>query len=185
LGVRVVYDTGVTGLFPEERHITVTHRGDGTVRPLSYDLLHLVPPFRGPQWLTTSGLTAAEGAGVVEVDPQTLRHRRHPHIWAAGDAATVDTDPSGGALRRQIAILVDNMLADRHGGTMTEYDGYTVAPVTTGAHQLIAGEFDRSGELAPSLPRFIDPLKPRRSAWAFDRYGLPWSYWNLILRGRF
>ncbi len=185
LGVRVVYETGVTGLFPEERHITVTHRGDGTVRPLSYDLLHLVPPFRGPQWLTTSGLTAAEGAGVVEVDPQTLRHRRHPHIWAAGDAATVDTDPSGGALRRQIAILVDNMLADRHGGTMTEYDGYTVAPVTTGAHQLIAGEFDRSGELAPSLPRFIDPLKPRRSAWAFDRYGLPWSYWNLILRGRF
>ena len=184
LGVRVVYDTGVTGLFPEDRRITVTDRADGTVRPLSYDLLHLVPPFRGPQWLATSGLTAAAGAGVVDVDPRTLRHRRHPRVWAAGDGATVDTDPSGGALRRQIAILVDNLLAARRGGTMTEYDGYTVAPVTTGARRLIAGEFDRSGELAPSLPRFIDPLKSRRSAWAVDRYGLPWSYWNLILRGR-
>jgi sulfide:quinone oxidoreductase len=35
-----------------------------------------------------------------------------------------------------------------------------------------------------SLPSFIDPLKSRRTAWAFDRYGLPQSYWNLILKGR-
>jgi sulfide:quinone oxidoreductase len=30
----------------------------------------------------------------------------------------------------------------------------------------------------------VDPLKPRRTAWAFDRYGLPQTYWNLILKGR-
>jgi sulfide:quinone oxidoreductase len=30
----------------------------------------------------------------------------------------------------------------------------------------------------------VDPLKPRRVAWAFDRYGLPQTYWNLILKGR-
>ena len=67
---------------------------------------------------------------------------------------------------------------------MAEYDGYTVAPVAIDGHRLIAGEFDRAGTVQSSLPSFVDPLKPRRSAWAFDRYGLPQMYWNLILKGR-
>ena len=67
---------------------------------------------------------------------------------------------------------------------MTTYDGYTVAPITTDRRRLIAGEFDRDGRLASSLPSFIDSTKPRRSAWAFDRYVLPQSYWHAILKGR-
>jgi sulfide:quinone oxidoreductase len=184
LGVRVLYDTAVTGLFPGDNRITVTNRIDGAMRPLSYDMLHLVPPFRGPQWLAASGLADRGDFGLADVDSRTFRHRAHPGVWAAGDGATVDTDPSGGALRRQIAILVGNLLAARNGGEMTDYDGYTVAPVATDAHRLIAGEFDRTGALASSLPSFLDPLRARRAAWAFDRYGLPQMYWNLILRGR-
>ncbi|PRC50458.1 pyridine nucleotide-disulfide oxidoreductase, partial [Mycobacterium sp. ITM-2017-0098] len=65
-----------------------------------------------------------------------------------------------------------------------EYDGYTVAPVATDAHHLIAAEFDRSGRITSSLPSFVDPLTSRRSAWAFDRYVLPQSYWRLILNGQ-
>lgn len=185
LGVRVLYDTAVTGLFPAEHHITATDRRDGTVRPLSYDLLHLVPPFRGPQWLVDSGLATDEGVGLVDVDPRTFRHRTHADVWAVGDGAAVETDPSGGALRRQIAILVDNVVAARGGAaTAAEYDGYTVAPIATDAHHLIPGEFTRTGALASPLPRFLDPVKSRRSAWAFDRHGLPQIYWNLLLRGR-
>lgn len=185
LGVRVVCDTAVTGLFPDEHHITATDRRDGAVRPLSYDLLHLVPPFRGPQWLVESGLATDDGVGLVDVDSRTFRHRTHANVWAAGDGATVDTDPSGGALRRQIAILVDNVVAARGGAAPTAgYDGYTVAPIATDAHHLIPGEFTRTGALASPLPRFMDPVKPRRSAWAFDRHGLPQIYWNLLLRGR-
>jgi sulfide:quinone oxidoreductase len=80
--------------------------------------------------------------------------------------------------------MVDNLLAARDGGQFAEYDGYTVAPVATDAHRLMFGEFDREGALASSLPSFVDPLKPRRWAWAFDRYALPQMYWNLILKGR-
>ena len=183
LDVRVLYDTAVSGLRPDERELELTDATGATQR-LPYDLLHLVPPFCGPSWVTEAGL-AAEGAhGLVDVDPRTLRHRRYDDVWAAGDGATVDTDPSGGALRRQIAILVDNLLATRNGGELTEYDGYTVAPITIDAHRLILGEFDRSGAVDSTLPSFLDPLKPRRSAWAIDRYGLPQSYWHLILKGR-
>ena len=182
LGVRVLYDTRVAALHPDAQSITVD--GGGGTEELSYDLLHLVPPFRGPHWVSASGLAGDGSHGLVDVDPNTLRHRRFGDVWSAGDGAAVDTDPSGGALRRQIAILVDNLLAARTGRPLSAYDGYTVAPVTTDRHRLIAGEFDRDGAVESSLPSFLDPTKPRRSAWAFDRYVLPQTYWHLILKGR-
>lgn len=183
LGVTVLYDTAVTALHPADNEITVSAR-DGLARRLPYDMLHLVPPFRGPRWLDDSGLTGGSERGLVDIDPRTLRHHAHSDVWAAGDAAAVDTDPSGGALRRQIAVLVDNLLAARRGGTLTDYDGYTVAPIATDSRHLIAAEFDRSGSISSSLPSVFDPLKPRRIAWAIDRYGLPQLYWNSILKGR-
>ncbi|KUI31524.1 pyridine nucleotide-disulfide oxidoreductase [Mycobacterium sp. IS-1496] len=183
LDVRVLFDTAVTELSPGQSSITVTGR-DGAGERLRYDMLHLVPPFRGARWLEGSGLTDAQPHGLIDIDPETFRHRTFPEVWAAGDAAAVETDPSGGALRRQISILVDNLLAARDGGQLQRYDGYTVAPVTTDAHRLIPGEYDRSGAVASSLPSFVDPLESRRTAWAFDRYVLPRTYWNLILKGR-
>jgi sulfide:quinone oxidoreductase len=183
LGVRVLHDTTVTALRPDARQLALSGPG-GSSQIESYDMLHLVPPFCGPAWVAASGLAAGDGRGLVDVDSRTFRHRAQPDVWAAGDGATVDTDPSGGALRRQVAILVDNLIAARFGGELDEYDGYTVAPIATDAHRLILGEFDRSGAVASTLPSFLDPLKPRRSAWAVDRYALPQSYWRLILNGR-
>ncbi|BBX19569.1 pyridine nucleotide-disulfide oxidoreductase [Mycolicibacterium duvalii] len=180
-GVRVLSETRVEAVDPDRQTITVA---GATAETLDFDLLHLVPPFRGPAWLQESGLTGSAPHGLVDIDATTLRHRTHPNIWAAGDGAAVDTDPSGGALRRQVATLADNLLAARHGQTLTGYDGYTVAPVTTDGHHLIAGEFDRAGAPASSLPSFLDATKPRRSAWVFDRYVLPQLYWHQILKGR-
>jgi sulfide:quinone oxidoreductase len=183
LDVRVLRKTAVTELDPDGCQITVTTDSGSTER-LPYDMLHLVPPFRGPLWVELSGLTGDDPRGLVDIDPHTFRHHTHPQIWAAGDGAAVATDPSGGALRQQISILVDNLIAARAGKSLSEYDGYTVAPVAIDDRRLIAGEFNRAGTVESSLPSFVDPLKPRRSAWAFDRYGLPQMYWNLILKGR-
>lgn len=183
LGVTILHRTAVTGLEPAGRSITVTG-DDGVTQDLGYDMLHLVPPFRGPRWLTDSELTGTDPYGLVAIDSHTFQHREFPNVWAAGDGAAIATDPSGGGLRQQISILVDNLLAVRSGTAMTDYDGYTVAPITTDAHTLIAGEYDRTGTVSSALPSFLDPLKPRRIAWAFDRYGLPQIYWNLILNGR-
>jgi sulfide:quinone oxidoreductase len=181
LGVRVELGTAVTAVQAVQRTATVT-RADNSSEQVSYDMLHLVPPFRGPRWVSESGLSGRDD-GLVDVDPKTFRHRSHPGVWAVGDCASVESDPSGGALRRQVAILVDNIVASRRGESLEEYDGYTVAPVATDAHRLIAAEFNRAG-IVTSLPSALDPLKPRRAAWAFDRFGLPQIYWNLILKGR-
>lgn len=183
LDVRVVEHAAVTTLRPGQRSITVTG-ADGSSEDISYDFLHLVPPFRGQEWLGHTGLTDPNRHGLVDVDPNTFQHRSHPDIWAVGDGAAIETDPSGGGLRKQVGILVDNILAARDGRKLGSYDGYTVAPIPIDAHTLIAGEFDRTGQVTSSLPSFLDPLEPRKSAWAFDRYVLPRVYWYSILKGR-
>lgn len=183
IGVHVLSNASVTEVHAAERKLAV-RVGDGVEQNLPFDLLHLVPPFRGPRWIDASGLAADAAHGVVDIDPKTFRHRVHTNVWALGDAANVGTDPSGGAIRRQSAILVANLMAARYGGRFKEYDGYTVAPIATDVHRLMFGEFDRKGALSSSLPSFLDPLKPRRSAWLFDRYALPQMYWSLIVKGR-
>ncbi|WP_116449879.1 NAD(P)/FAD-dependent oxidoreductase [Blastococcus litoris] len=144
---------------------------------------HAVPHYRAPAWIAEAGLAADSSPGLVDVDPETLRSRRHPSVWAIGDAADLATRPSGGALRKQVNVLSKNLAAAQKGKELHRYDGYTVMPITVGRRKLMLNEVDRDGRPSPSVP-FLDPFVPRRWQWFFDRYGLPQVYWRRILRGR-
>ncbi len=107
-GVQVLRDARVTGL--DGRRMTVTTpAGDHELDDLAY--AHVVPHYRAPRWIAESDLTGTTEAGLVDVDPLTLRHRRHPAIWSLGDVADLGTRPSGGALRKQVAVLAHNLAA--------------------------------------------------------------------------
>lgn len=179
-GVRVRTNTSVVGLEPGAQRLRV-RTTDGTDDTVDYDLLHLVPPYRGGRYIEAAGL-AGDHAGLVDVDPETFAHTRFPSVWSLGDCADLGTDPSGGALRKQAPVCAHNIVASRLGTDMRKYDGYTVAPVTVSRHHAILGEFDRTRRMTSSLPSFLSPLKPRLLTWAFDRYALPQIYWRLILR---
>lgn len=157
-----------------------TPDGPGTT---TYDALVIAPPHRAPAWVAASGLSAPGSDGFVAVDPLTLQHVAHPAVWGLGDAAAVDTMPSGGALRRQVPVVVHNIAARRTGRAMRRYDGYTVAPVTTSRRQLLLAEHDRHGHAEPTFP-VVDLVRPRRSTLLFDRYLQPPVYWHRLLRGK-
>lgn len=180
-GVEVHTATTLTEVDPEARQVTLDGRG-GTLRVTDVSMAHLVPEYRTDAWLTDSGLTRSAG-GLIDVDPETLRHRQHPDIWAIGDAASLQTRPSGGALRRQVKILGDNIVAARLGHELDTYDGYTVVPITVERHRALVAEFDRDGRPAGSLP-VIDLTSPRAPFWFFDRYLEPLVYRHRLLKGR-
>jgi sulfide:quinone oxidoreductase len=181
-GVRVYRESVVSAVDHRSRTVSVAGPdGDETIAGVAF--AHVVPHYRAPAWIAEGGLAADDGPGLVDIDPTTLRHRRHPSVWALGDAAAVQTLPSGGALRPQVDVLARNLAAVRTGGQLTTYDGYTVAPVTLGRRRLLLAEFDRDGRLEPSVP-LVDLLKPRRTTWFVDRYVLPWLYFHRILRGK-
>ena len=144
---------------------------------------HAVPHYRAPGWIAAAGLAVDDAPGLVDIDPYTLRSRRHGSVWAIGDAADAATRPSGGALRKQVDVLARNLDAAARGRTLKRYDGYTVMPITVSRRKLMLNEVDRDGKPSPSVP-FLNPFTPRRSTWLFDRYGLPAVYFRRILRGK-
>ncbi|MDT9595066.1 FAD/NAD(P)-binding oxidoreductase [Nocardioides zeae] len=192
-GVRVLRGSQVRALGGdagggEARRVEVgTPDGPAALDDLAF--AHVVPHYRAPRWIGAAGLAGATAAGLVDVDPHTLRHPRHPAVWAIGDVADLRTRPSGGALRRQVAVLAANLAAVRAtdgsaaSPRLEEYDGYTVMPITLDRRRLMLVEIDREGRPAPTVP-FPDLFRPRRSTWLADRYGLPVTYFRRILRGR-
>lgn len=180
-GVRVRTGTALERVDPDAR--TVRLRTPDGPATLGYDALYLAPAHRAPGWVAGSGLAAEGTAGFADVDPQTLQHRRYPRVWALGDVATVGTNPSGGALRKQVPVVAENLAARRTGGPVRRYDGYTVAPVTTSRRTLLLAEHDRDGRAEPSIP-FPDLVRPGVGVWAFDRYVEPSVYWHRLLRGK-
>lgn len=199
-GITVLTGTRVRRVDTERRllHLDRTGAGEDPDTRLPYDLLHLVPRHRPPAWVAACDLAAATSealaagddssidarvAGMIEVDPATLAHRRHRGVWGLGDAADVAASRSGGALRKQVAVVADNIARRRAGRPLVGYDGYSTAPITVGRDRLVLAEFDRTGALTPSVP-LIDLVKPRRLTWAYDRYLQPSLYWHTILTGR-
>ncbi len=183
-GIEVRYSRELRSVDAEARTVVIGH-GD-TEETLAYDVLHAVPPQRAPEWIAGSGLAASDDPhGFVDVDPETFQHLRHPEIWAVGDAASVATRRSGGAIRRQAKALVKNMRAVREGREPSaRYDGYSVVPFTVSRGTVVFAEFDRRGRMQPTVPFWRSLFRERRSTWIADRRVLPWVYWNLILRGR-
>ncbi len=181
-GVTVLREARIAEVDPDGRAVTVTTpAGREVVGDL--DLAHAVPHYRAPRWIADSGLAAEGPGGLVDIDPATLRHRRHGSIWALGDAADLRTRSSGGGLRQQVDVLAKNLAAVAEGRSLERYDGYTVLPVTTSRRRLLLGEVDRTGSPTPSS-RLFGLARPRRSQWLFDRYVLPQLYWRRILRGK-
>ena len=55
----------------------------------------------------------------------------------------------------------------------------------TSSHDTLIAEFDYDLQMTPSVPKWmLDPAKKHRSYWYLKKYGLPFLYWNLMLKGR-
>jgi sulfide:quinone oxidoreductase len=181
-GIEVLREARIEAVDWDVHALTVaTPTGRRVLGDLAF--AHAVPHYRAPAWIADAGLSADPAPGLVDIDPFTLRSRRSGSIWSIGDAAAVATRPSGGGLRKQVDVLSANLDAARRGRPLRRYDGYTVMPITVSRRTLMLDEVDRDGRPSPSVP-FLDPFRPRRSTWLFDRYGLPQVYWRRILRGK-
>lgn len=147
----------------------------------SFDMLHVVPPQSAPDVIKQSPLANADGW--VEVNQHTLQHVRYPNIFSLGDVASTPNAKTVAAVRKQVLILAENLLALRAGRAFPErYDGYGSCPLTVEKGKIILAEFGYGGKLVPTFN--WDSTIPRKSAWLLKKYLLPIVYWRLMLKGR-
>ncbi len=159
---------------------------DGTKErvTLEFDMLHAVPPQKAPDFIRVSPL--ADAAGWVDVDPATMRHKKHANIFALGDVGNTSNAKTAAAARKQAPVVAHNLLVTR-GALKTDarYDGYGSCPLTVERGKIVLAEFGYGGKLAPSFPKWlIDGTRPSALAWYLKERVLPPLYWNAMLKGR-
>ncbi|MER6383411.1 FAD/NAD(P)-binding oxidoreductase [Streptomyces sp. NPDC001250] len=185
-GIEVRRNSELVEVDPDGRDAVVVDHTSGARDSLRFDMMHVVPPQSAPDWLKETPLAdPADPAGYVQIDKHTLRHVRHPDVFALGDAGSSPNSKTGAAIRKQAPVVARNIAASLAGTEPlpAAYDGYSSCPITTSRHSMLLAEFDYSLRHRPSLP-LIDTTHERRDMWYLKRYGLPFLYWNLMLRGR-
>ncbi len=149
-----------------------------------FDMIHVVPPQKAPDFVRVSPL--ADAAGWVDVDPASLRHKTFTNVFALGDATNTTNAKTAAAARKQAPVVAHNLLAAM-GGLHGEakYDGYGSCPLTVERGKIVLAEFTYGGKLAPSFPAWlIDGTKPSALAWYLKERVLPPIYWEAMLKGR-
>lgn len=147
----------------------------------TFDMLHVVPPQQAPDVIRRSEL--ADSAGWFETDPATLQHPRYAEIFALGDVCNTPNAKTAAAVRKQVVVVADNLMALRKGAALPKrYDGYGSCPLTVEKGKVILAEFGYGGKLLPTFA--LDPTVARRSAWFLKATLLPWFYWHGMLKGR-
>jgi len=190
-GIEVLLEHEVTEVDPGAKEVVVTDRsrkdgadaGVATFR-LPYDIAHLVPPQSAPGWIKAGPLAAPDNpGGYVEIDKETLRHVRYPEVFSLGDAGSSPNSKTGAAIRKQAPVVVANLRAVMAGREPpARYDGYASCPLTTARNRMLLAEFDYTMKPHPTFP-VIDTQKERYDMWLLKRYGLPFMYWHLMLKG--
>jgi sulfide:quinone oxidoreductase len=156
--------------------------GHVSTEEIPFAMLHAVPPMSAPEVVATSPLAVEGPGGWVDVDKHTTQHRRYPNVFSLGDVSSLPTSKTAGAVRGEAPVLVANLLAQRQGRPpQARYDGYSVCPLITGYGKVVMAEFDY--DLEPLSSFLVDPTRERWSMWLMKTRGLPWIYWNRMLKG--
>jgi sulfide:quinone oxidoreductase len=166
---------------PEAKEVVFRQLDSGETTTLSYEMLHVTPPMGPPEFIATSPM--ADQDGWVDVDKATLRHQRYSNVFSLGDCSNLPTSKTAAAVRKQVPVLVRNLLAAMDGKPVSaKYGGYTSCPLVTGYGKLVLAEFDYDKQPQETFP--LDQSRERWSMWLVKRYLLPILYWHGMLKGR-
>lgn len=156
---------------------------------IHFDMLHLAPPQASPKFIADSPLATPEGW--LAVDDRTMQHKKFSNIFGLGDVAQLPTAKTGAAIRKQVPVVVANIIKMMESNALTNstYDGYSSCPLVTGYGKMVLAEFDYSKEFKPDpklkqFPLMVsDSSKEHWRLWILKKYLLPYLYWNKMLKG--
>jgi sulfide:quinone oxidoreductase len=157
-----------------ERHTVLSLEGE----ELPYDLLILVPPHKGQQFLIDSGLAPAPG-GWLPTDRATLQVGGRPNVFALGDATDLPLSKAGSTahfeapvVTERIAAAIEGRAVDRAHG---DYLGKVMCFFEIGDGKGTLLQFDYEHP-----PR---PPKPNR-LWHLGKIVFNKTYWHTVPKGR-
>lgn len=186
LGIGVEYNLALKAIDIGARRATFASP-EGQTTELSYDFIHVVPPMRAPDAVKNSDLAWKEGpmaaGGWLEVDKETLQHRRYKNVFGIGDINGTPRGKTAATVKKSAPIVAQHVVDAIAGRAPGEkFDGYTSCPLIVREGSALLIEFDYEGRLTPSLP-MIEPLQDSYFAWLMKIRLLKPAY-LAVLKGR-
>lgn len=174
-------------LAEEEKNDGQLHEGKRFV--VKYEMLHLAPPQSAPTWLQNTKLANQDGPnkGWMAVDANSMQSRFYPNVFGVGDATDLPTARTGAAIRKQAPVVVKNIMYLMEGKEASDkgYTGYSSCPLVVAHNKMLLAEFGYEGKRMsdPILSTFFNTGKASYPMWILKRHGLPFLYWNMMLKG--
>lgn len=162
----------------------------GTHYIIKYDMLHLAPPQSAPTWFQKTKLANPDGPnkGWMAVDKNSLQSRFYPNVFGVGDVTDAPTARTGAAIRKQAPVVVNNIIRLMTGqkADCKNYQGYSSCPLVVSHNKMLLAEFGYDGARMsdPMLSTFLNVGKASYPMWLLKRYGLPFLYWKMMLKGK-
>jgi len=157
-----------------DRHVVQSLEGE----ELPYELLILVPPHKGQQFLMDSGLAPAPG-GWLPTDRATLQVGGRPDIFALGDATDLPLSKAGSTAHFEAPVVTERIVAAVEGRTVDRKHGDYLGKVMCffeigdGKGTLLQFDYDHP-------PR---PPKPNQ-LWHLGKIVFNKTYWHTVPKGR-
>ena len=154
---------------------------------IPFDFMHIAPPQSTPAFIRNSAFVNTDGW--LDVDLNTLRHTKYENVFGIGDAAALPTAKTGAAIRKQVPVVVDQLLHQLKGEQLKgkSYNGYSSCPLVTGYGKMVLAEFDYKNNFTPDpkLKQLLifDSSKEHYRLWLLKKHILPYLYWNKMLKG--
>ena len=171
----------------EYNHKEVTIHQEDNLIGIEFDLLHTAPPSVAPKFVQNSEL-ANEG-GWMKVSTTTLQNPDFNNVFGLGDVAALPTAKTGAAIRKQVPIVVDNIMKLMSSNSLGNkvYNGYSSCPLVTDYGKMVLAEFDYDNNFTPDpkLKQMLikDSSKEHWRLWMLKKYMLPYLYWNKMMKG--
>ncbi len=157
-----------------DRHVVQSLEGE----ELPYELLILVPPHKGQQFLMDSGLAPAPG-GWLPTDRATLQVGGRPDIFALGDATDLPLSKAGSTAHFEAPVVTERIVAAVEGRTVDHKHGDYLGKVMC---------FFEIGDGKGTLLQFDYTHPPRppkpNQLWHLGKIVFNKTYWHTVPKGR-
>ncbi|MGB0807115.1 MAG: NAD(P)/FAD-dependent oxidoreductase [Salibacteraceae bacterium] len=173
----------------QEVNSTFSMEKKGTRYSIKYDMLHLAPPQSAPTWFQKTKLANPDGPnkGWMGVDKNSLQSVYYKNVFGVGDVTDLPTARTGAAIRKQAPVVVKNILSLMAGKEASHkgYTGYSSCPLVVSPSKMLLAEFGYEGKRMsdPILSKIFDTGKASYPMWILKRHGLPFMYWNMMMKG--
>ena len=145
---------------------------------LPYDLLILVPPHKGQQFLMDSGLAPAPG-GWLPTDRATLQVGGRANVYALGDATDLPLSKAGSTAHFEAPVVTERIVAAIEGREVDHKHGDYLGKVMC---------FFEIGDGKGTLLQFDYEHPPRppkpNQLWHLGKIVFNKTYWHTVPKGR-